>query len=77
MIQKWDSVILLEVKSETNLKAKSLTSFMEIYKPKKAICVSLSDFKCHGSLYDIPLYLKYVYLIGGSDISDRNMQTVH
>jgi predicted AAA+ superfamily ATPase len=57
MIQKWDTVIPLEVKAETNLKAKSLTSFMNIHKPHKAIRASLADYKHHGNLYEIPLYL--------------------
>ena len=57
IIQKWDTVIPLEVKAETNLKAKSLMSFMEIYKPQKAIRASLSDYREHGYLYEIPLYL--------------------
>jgi hypothetical protein len=57
MIQKWDTVIPLEVKAETNLKAKSLTSFMSIHKPQKAIRASLVDYKQHGNLYEIPLYL--------------------
>ncbi|MDR0313617.1 MAG: DUF4143 domain-containing protein [Treponema sp.] len=45
IIQKWDCVIPLEVKAETNLKAKSLTSYMEKHKPQKAIRASLSDYK--------------------------------
>jgi predicted AAA+ superfamily ATPase len=57
IIQKWDTVIPLEVKAETNLKAKSLTSFMEKHKPQKAVRASLSDFKQHGNLYEMPLYL--------------------
>ena len=57
IIQKWDTVIPLEVKSETNLKAKSLMSFIDTYKPKKAVRASLSDYKCSGNLFDIPLYL--------------------
>ena len=57
IIQKWDSVIPLEVKAETNLKAKSLASFMQIYKPQKAIRMSLTDYKKHANLYEIPLYL--------------------
>ena len=57
IIQKWNSVIPLEVKAETNLKAKSLASFMEIHKPKKAIRASLADFKQRDTLYEVPLYL--------------------
>ena len=57
IIQKWDSVIPLEVKAATNLKAKSLTSFMQIHKPQRAIRASLADFRQHGNLYEIPLYL--------------------
>ncbi|MDR0322791.1 MAG: ATP-binding protein [Treponema sp.] len=57
IIQKWDTVIPLEVKAETNLKAKSLTSFMEKHKPQKAVRASLSDYKQHSNIYEIPLYL--------------------
>ena len=57
ILEKWISGIQSAVKAETNLKAKSLTSFMNIHKPQKAIRASLTDYKHHGNLYEIPLYL--------------------
>ena len=40
-----DEVIPVEVKAETNLKAKSFKYFCEKYKPAKAIHTSLADYK--------------------------------
>ena len=47
----------IEVKAETNLKAKSLKMFKEKYHPNKSIRTSLSTFKDKGDLIDLPLYL--------------------
>jgi predicted AAA+ superfamily ATPase len=57
IIQKWDTVIPLEVKAETNLKSKSLKSYIEINSSTKAIRTSLADYKQHGVMHEIPLYL--------------------
>jgi predicted AAA+ superfamily ATPase len=57
IIQKWDTVIPLEVKAETNLKSKSLKSYIEINNATKAIRASLTNYKQHGVMYEIPLYL--------------------
>ncbi|MDR0442288.1 MAG: ATP-binding protein [Treponema sp.] len=57
IIQKWDTVVPLEVKSETNLKSKSLKSYIELNKPQKAVRASLVDYNRHGVMYEFPLYL--------------------
>ncbi|MDR0730595.1 MAG: ATP-binding protein [Treponema sp.] len=57
LIQRQDQVIPVEVKSGFNLKAKSLKTFIEIYKPPAAIGSSLALFKRTGNLFEIPLYL--------------------
>ena len=51
------SITPIEVKAETNLKAKSLKMFKEKYHPNKSIRTSLSTFKDKGDLIDLPLYL--------------------
>jgi predicted AAA+ superfamily ATPase len=49
-------IIPLEVKSSTNLKAKSLSVYREKFHPKTEIRASLADYKKTDNLYDIPLY---------------------
>jgi predicted AAA+ superfamily ATPase len=57
VIQKWDSVVPLEVKAETNLKSKSLKTYIAINKPQKAIRASLVNYNRHGVMHEVPLYL--------------------
>lgn len=49
-------VIPMEVKAEVNLKAKSLKTFYEKYKPELSIRVSMMDYKKEEWLLNIPLY---------------------
>jgi Predicted ATPase (AAA+ superfamily) len=51
-----DEVIPIEVKSETNLRAKSFKYFCKKYKPEKAIRSSLADYKEEDHMTNIPLY---------------------
>jgi len=51
-----DEIIPIEVKAETNLKAKSFKHFCEKYKPAKAIRTSLADFKEESWMTNLPLY---------------------
>ncbi len=51
-----EQIIPVEVKAEVNLRAKSLKSFVEKYKPDKAIRTSMSDYKEEDWLVNIPLY---------------------
>lgn len=49
-------VIPIEVKAETNLKAKSLKTFCEKYQPKAAIRTSMADYKQEDWLLNLPLW---------------------
>jgi uncharacterized protein len=49
-------VVLLEVKAEENLKAKSLRYFYDKYKPGYAMRTSMSDYRREEWLTNIPLY---------------------
>ena len=51
-----DEVIPIEVKAETNLRAKSFKYFCEKYKPAKAIRTSLADYKEEDWMTNLPLY---------------------
>jgi len=57
VLQCESRVIPVEVKSGTNLKAKSLKIFMDKYNPKYAVRTSPADYKQSDNLYDIPLYM--------------------
>lgn len=57
IVQIEDSVIPIEVKAETNLKAKSLAQYRKEYNPAKSVRTSLSNFKIDNGLYNIPLYM--------------------
>ncbi len=50
-------VIPIEVKAETNLKAKSLKTFAEKYQPKAAIRTSMADYKQEDWLLNLPLWM--------------------
>lgn len=52
-----DKIIPLEVKSGTNLHAKSFKHFCEKFKPDTAIKTSLSDYKSEEWMTNIPLYI--------------------
>lgn len=56
VIQLNDKVIPIEVKAEENLKAKSLKSFNDKYKPELSIRTSMSDFRVEENLTNLPLY---------------------
>jgi uncharacterized protein len=57
IIQIDSNVIPVEVKSSTNLQAKSLKIYREKYKPEISIRTSLTNYKEDEGLYNIPLYL--------------------
>jgi predicted AAA+ superfamily ATPase len=56
IIQLGRQIIPIEVKSSTNLKAKSLQVYREKFHPRIEIRASLADYKKTDDLYDIPLY---------------------
>jgi predicted AAA+ superfamily ATPase len=57
VIQDKGEIIPIEVKAETNLKAKSFKFFCEKYKPEKALRTSLSDYKEESWMTNVPLYI--------------------
>ncbi len=56
VIDNGKEVIPLEVKAETNLKAKSLKVYFEKFKPKNAVRVSMADYKKEEWALNLPLY---------------------
>jgi predicted AAA+ superfamily ATPase len=61
VLQKWDEVIPLEVKSSVNLKSKSLKAYLDRFVPKTAIRASLADFSRRENFFEIPLYMIGLY----------------
>ena len=49
-------VIPIEVKAEVNLKAKSLKTFYEKFKPQKCVRTSMANYKIEDWLVNMPLY---------------------
>lgn len=56
VIQNEGEVIPIEVKAEENLQAKSLKVFVDKYKPRRAVRISMSDYREQEWLVNIPLY---------------------
>ena len=56
LIQHSGKVIPVEVKSEENLKAKSLKTFCQKYSFKDAVRTSISDFRTEDWMTNLPLY---------------------
>ena len=56
LIEYTGNIIPVEVKAGINLKAKSLKTYIDKYKPVKALRFSLADYKATDNLIDIPLY---------------------
>ena len=61
LIDDGTNIIPLEVKSETNLHAKSLKVFREKFNPKIAIRSSMTDYKKEDGLINLPLYAVEAY----------------
>ena len=57
VVQYQDKIIPVESKAATNLRAKSLKSYSDQYKPEIALRFSMADYKKTDNLYDIPLYM--------------------
>ena len=54
-----DEIVPLEVKAETNVKAKSLRQFVADNQSKKAFRISMNDYKEEEWVTNIPLYAIY------------------
>ena len=57
LIQIDNDIIPIEVKAEENLQSKSLRTYSQKYSPKKAVRVSMSDYRDEGWLVNTPLYM--------------------
>lgn len=62
VIQYENEIIPVEVKASTNLKAKSLTWYIEKFHPTKALRFSGANFKQNEVITDYPLYAVPVFL---------------
>lgn len=56
IVDNGDYIIPLEVKAEINLKAKSLKTYREKFKPEISIRSSMADYSEENGLVNIPLY---------------------
>lgn len=56
LIDNGSEVIPIEVKAETNLKAKSLKTYREMFSPQISIRTSMNDYKKEDWLTNLPLY---------------------
>lgn len=56
VVSDGSAVIPLEVKAETNLKAKSMKMYQEKFSPKLSIRTSMGDYKREAGLLNLPLY---------------------
>jgi len=57
LIQYKNDIIPVEVKSNENVKSRSLTLYNEMYQPKLRIRFSLRNLKNEGNLINIPLFM--------------------
>ncbi len=56
VIDTGNTIIPIEVKAETNLKAKSLKTYREMFSPHISLRTSMSDYKKEDWLVNLPLY---------------------
>lgn len=56
LIQKGKNIVPIEVKSEENLKSKSLKFYCEKFKPEYAVRTSMSNFREQDWMSNIPLW---------------------
>jgi len=56
LVDNGNEVIPIEVKAETNLKAKSLKTFYEKFSPKTAIRTAMTDYKQEDWLLNLTLW---------------------
>lgn len=61
LIDNGQIVCPVEVKSETNLKAKSLKTYCDRFKPEKALRISMANYKQEDLLLNIPLWAVGVF----------------
>lgn len=57
IVQTGSQIVPVEVKSEINLRAKSLAVYMNKYQPRLTVRSSVANYKKTDNLYDAPFYL--------------------
>lgn len=57
IVDTGEQIIPVEVKAEVNLRAKSLKSYHEKFKPKISVRASMADYKEEERLTNLPLYM--------------------
>ena len=57
IVQTGSQIVPVEVKSGTNLRAKSLAVYMNKYQPRLAVRSSVANYKKTDNLYGVPFYL--------------------
>ena len=62
VLQLADIIIPIEVKAEENLKAKSLTTFLQAHHALHGLRFSMSDFREQTTLTNVPLYAASAFL---------------
>lgn len=68
VVDDGSAVIPIEVKAETNLKAKSLKTYQEKFQPKLSIRTSMTDYKREDLLLNLPLYaIEVIPLLDGKN----------
>ena len=56
IIDTGEMIVPVEVKAETNLKAKSLKTYRDKFNPPLSVRTSMADFKKEAWLLNLPLY---------------------
>lgn len=56
LVDTGETVVPLEVKAETNLRAKSFKTYVEKFSPEVAVRTSMQDYKKESWLINLPLY---------------------
>lgn len=56
VVDTGEQIVPVEVKAETNLKAKSLKSYQEKFSPEVSVRTSMADYKKEEWLVNLPLY---------------------
>ena len=56
VVETNEKIVPLEVKAETNLKAKSLKIYRERFNPELSVRTSMADYKKENWLLNLPLY---------------------
>lgn len=56
LIDNGQTIVPIEVKAETNLRAKSLKTYRDMFSPAISVRISMSDYKKEDWLINLPLY---------------------